>query len=95
MRFATGMVLIDAPHSALNMLGIDESLADRNVTRVKTFRRGESATPTSRHRPGATGGALHSRSTSTGSFPLSTASRSRSSPRRTRSSTRTTTSSAT
>ncbi|MPW38848.1 type I-B CRISPR-associated protein Cas7/Cst2/DevR [Thermococcus sp. 101 C5] len=40
MRFATGLVLIDAPHSALNMLGIDESLADRNVTRVKTFRRG-------------------------------------------------------
>ncbi|WP_099209940.1 type I-B CRISPR-associated protein Cas7/Cst2/DevR [Thermococcus henrietii] len=40
MRFATGMVLIDAPHSALNMLGIDEGLADRNVTRVKTFRRG-------------------------------------------------------
>ncbi|WP_461864209.1 type I-B CRISPR-associated protein Cas7/Cst2/DevR [Thermococcus sp.] len=40
MRFATGLVLIDAPHSALNMLGIDESLADRNVTRVKTFKRG-------------------------------------------------------
>ncbi|RLF88507.1 type I-B CRISPR-associated protein Cas7/Cst2/DevR [Thermococci archaeon] len=40
MRFATGLVLIDAPHSALNMLGIDESLPDRNVTRVKTFRRG-------------------------------------------------------
>jgi len=40
MRFATGMVLIDAPHSALNMLGIDESLADRNVTRIKAFRRG-------------------------------------------------------
>ncbi|USS40274.1 type I-B CRISPR-associated protein Cas7/Cst2/DevR [Thermococcus aggregans] len=40
MRFATGMVLIDAPHSALNMLGIDESLADRNVTRVKTLKRG-------------------------------------------------------
>lgn len=40
MRFAAGMVLIDAPHSALNMLGIDESLADRNVTRVKTLKRG-------------------------------------------------------
>ena len=40
MRFATGLVLIDAPHSALNMLGIDESLADRNVTRVKTLRKG-------------------------------------------------------
>ncbi|WP_297435262.1 type I-B CRISPR-associated protein Cas7/Cst2/DevR [Thermococcus sp.] len=40
MRFAAGMVLIDAPHSALNMLGIDENLADRNVTRVKTLKRG-------------------------------------------------------
>ncbi|AMM53719.1 type I-B CRISPR-associated protein Cas7/Cst2/DevR [Pyrococcus kukulkanii] len=40
MRFATGLVLIDAPASALNMLGIDESLPDRNVTRVKTLRRG-------------------------------------------------------
>ncbi|WP_202320531.1 type I-B CRISPR-associated protein Cas7/Cst2/DevR [Archaeoglobus neptunius] len=40
MRFAVGMVLIDAPHSALNMLGIDDSLPDRNVTRVKTLRRG-------------------------------------------------------
>ncbi|WP_456365601.1 type I-B CRISPR-associated protein Cas7/Cst2/DevR [Thermococcus sp.] len=40
MRFGTGLVLIDAPHSALNMLGIDESLADRNVTRVKTLKRG-------------------------------------------------------
>jgi CRISPR-associated protein Cst2 len=45
MRFATGLVLIDAPHSALNMLGIDESLADRNVTRVKTFRRGGNRYP--------------------------------------------------
>lgn len=26
MRFAVGMVLVDTPHSALNMLGIDESL---------------------------------------------------------------------
>ncbi|ASJ10952.1 type I-B CRISPR-associated protein Cas7/Cst2/DevR [Thermococcus sp. P6] len=45
MRFATGLVLIDAPHSALNMLGIDTSLADRNVTRVKTFRRGRNRYP--------------------------------------------------
>jgi CRISPR-associated protein Cst2 len=45
MRFATGLVLIDAPHSALNMLGIDESLADRNVTRVKTFKRGGNRYP--------------------------------------------------
>lgn len=45
MRFAAGMVLIDAPHSALNMLGIDERLADRNVTRVKTFRRGGNRYP--------------------------------------------------
>ncbi|AAL81246.1 type I-B CRISPR-associated protein Cas7/Cst2/DevR [Pyrococcus furiosus DSM 3638] len=40
MKFAAGFVLIDAPHSALNMLGIDENLPDRNVTRVKTLRRG-------------------------------------------------------
>lgn len=45
MRFAVGMVLIDAPHSALNMLGIDESLPDRNVTRVKKFRRGGKSYP--------------------------------------------------
>ncbi|KUJ94613.1 MULTISPECIES: type I-B CRISPR-associated protein Cas7/Cst2/DevR [Archaeoglobus] len=40
MRFAVGMVLIDAPHSALNMLGIDETLPDRTVTRVKKLRKG-------------------------------------------------------
>jgi len=40
MRFAVGMVLVDAPHSALNMLGIDESLPERTVTRVKKLRRG-------------------------------------------------------
>ena len=45
MRFAVGMVLIDAPHSALNMLGIDESLPDRNVTRVKKFRKGGKSYP--------------------------------------------------
>ena len=41
MRFGVGMLLIDAPHSALNMLGTDESLPDRNVMRVKKFRRGK------------------------------------------------------
>jgi len=41
MRFGVGMLLIDAPHSALNMLGIDERLPDRNVMRVKKFRRGK------------------------------------------------------
>ena len=40
MRFGVGMLLIDTPHSALNMLGIDERLPDRNVMRVKKFRRG-------------------------------------------------------
>lgn len=40
MRFGVGMLLIDAPHSALNMLGIDTRLSDRNVMRVKKFRRG-------------------------------------------------------
>ena len=40
MRFGVGMLLIDAPHSALNMLGIDTSLGERNVMRVKKFRRG-------------------------------------------------------
>ncbi|AIF69982.1 CRISPR-associated protein DevR [Palaeococcus pacificus DY20341] len=45
MRFAVGIVLIDAPHSALNMLGIDESLADRNVTRVKKLRKGGKSYP--------------------------------------------------
>ncbi|MBC7094505.1 type I-B CRISPR-associated protein Cas7/Cst2/DevR [Thermococcus sp.] len=45
MRFAVGMVLIDTPHSALNMLGIDETLPDRNVTRVKKFRKGGRSYP--------------------------------------------------
>jgi len=40
MRFAVGMILVDAPHSALNMLGIDESLPERTVTRVKKLRKG-------------------------------------------------------
>jgi len=40
MRFAVGMVLIDAPHSALNMLGTDESRPERNVTVVKKLRCG-------------------------------------------------------
>jgi len=45
MRFAVGMVLIDAPHSALNMLGIDESLPERTVTRVKKLRKGSLSYP--------------------------------------------------
>ena len=40
MRFGVGMLLIDAPHSALNMLGTDTSKPDRNVMIVKKFRRG-------------------------------------------------------
>lgn len=40
MRFAVGMVLVDTPHSALNMLGIDESLPDRTVTRIKKLKKG-------------------------------------------------------
>ncbi|MEM0203996.1 MAG: type I-B CRISPR-associated protein Cas7/Cst2/DevR [Archaeoglobaceae archaeon] len=40
-----GLVLIDAPHSALNMLGIDQTLPDRNITRVKKFRRGRNQYP--------------------------------------------------
>jgi len=40
MRYAIGMILVDAPHSALNMLGIDESLPERTVTRVKKLRKG-------------------------------------------------------
>ncbi len=40
MRFAVGMVLIDAPHSALNMFGIDETTPERTVTRVKKLRKG-------------------------------------------------------
>lgn len=45
MRFAVGMLLIDAPHSALNMLGIDETLPDRTVTRVKKFKKGRLSYP--------------------------------------------------
>ena len=40
MRFGVGMLLIDAPHSALNMLGTDTTRADRNVMIVKKFRKG-------------------------------------------------------
>ena len=39
MKFAVGMVLIDAPHSALNMAGTEEG-AERNKVVVKKFRRG-------------------------------------------------------
>lgn len=45
MRFAIGVFLVDAPHSALNMFGIDETIPDRNVTRVKKFQRGRNRYP--------------------------------------------------
>lgn len=45
MRFVVGLVLVDAPHSALNMFGIDQSVPDRNITRVKKFRRGREQYP--------------------------------------------------
>ncbi len=45
MRFVVGLILVDAPHSALNMLGIDQSVPDRNITRVKKFRRGRDLYP--------------------------------------------------
>lgn len=45
MRFVVGLVLIDAPHSALNMFGIDQSVPDRNITRVKKFQRGRDRYP--------------------------------------------------
>lgn len=45
MKFAVGMILVDAPHSALNMLGIDESLPERTVTRVKKLRKGSLSYP--------------------------------------------------
>ena len=45
MRFGVGMVLVDAPHSALNMLGIDETMPERTVTRVKKLRKGGRSYP--------------------------------------------------
>jgi|Deesub1362A_J573_1020465.scaffolds.fasta_scaffold03760_4 CRISPR-associated protein Cst2 len=39
MRFAVGMVLVDAPHSALNMAGLGEG-TEQNKVVVKKFRRG-------------------------------------------------------
>lgn len=45
MRFVVGLILVDAPHSALNMFGIDQSVPDRNITRVKKFRRGRDQYP--------------------------------------------------
>lgn len=39
MRFAVGFVLIDAPHSALNMLG-QTGVAEENKVEVKKFKRG-------------------------------------------------------
>ena len=40
MRFATGMVLIDAPHSALNMFGKPTASTEDNVVVVKKLRKG-------------------------------------------------------
>ena len=40
MKFVSGMILIDAPHSALNMLGNDGSSADDNKTIVKKLKCG-------------------------------------------------------
>ncbi|AIY90676.1 type I-B CRISPR-associated protein Cas7/Cst2/DevR [Geoglobus acetivorans] len=45
MRFAAGMILVDASHSALNMLGIDETTPERTVTRVKKLRKGSLSYP--------------------------------------------------
>ncbi len=39
MKFGVGMVLVDAPHSALNMAGTEEG-TERNKVVVKKFRRG-------------------------------------------------------
>lgn len=43
MSFVAGMILIDAPHSALNMLGTDSSMPDRNIMRVKKLKKGRNA----------------------------------------------------
>lgn len=40
MKFVSGLILIDAPHSALNMLGTDTSIADRNKMVVKKLKKG-------------------------------------------------------
>lgn len=41
MRFVVGLLLVDAPHSALNMRGTAERTPERNVTEVKKLRRGK------------------------------------------------------
>ena len=40
MRFATGLVLIDAPHSALNMFGKSTAASEENQVVVKKLKRG-------------------------------------------------------
>lgn len=45
MSFVAGLILIDAPHSALNMLGTDSNGIDRNKTVVKKFKRGKESYP--------------------------------------------------
>ena len=41
MRFGVGMLLIDAPHSALNMLGQREGAREENEVIVKTLKKGK------------------------------------------------------
>jgi len=43
MRFATGLVLIDAPHSALNMFGKPTAATEENQVVVKKLKRGRKA----------------------------------------------------
>jgi CRISPR-associated protein Cst2 len=45
MAFVTGLLLIDAPASALNNAGIDQSQSDQNVTNVKFIRSGRDVYP--------------------------------------------------
>ncbi|HIP93395.1 MAG TPA: type I-B CRISPR-associated protein Cas7/Cst2/DevR, partial [Desulfurobacteriaceae bacterium] len=40
MMFVSGLVLIDAPHSALNMMGTDTNIAERNKVIVKKLKSG-------------------------------------------------------
>ncbi|WP_367183003.1 type I-B CRISPR-associated protein Cas7/Cst2/DevR [Thermococcus sp.] len=40
MRFATGLVLIDAPHSALNMFGKPTAASEENQVVVKKLKKG-------------------------------------------------------
>ncbi len=41
MRFGVGMILIDAPHSALNMFGQKQGAGDENIVVVKTLKKGK------------------------------------------------------